>query len=248
MLLGVTVTASEKEIKDAYKKLALKYHPDKNKGDLNAESIFKRIGVAQSTLCNSTERKLYDMYGCGPLSKEELEFCDNYGSPDPYSVFVKYVAYRKRVRMDEYKGRANLEPGTRVHIAQGAGRILGYSSENNGFTVEVDGSKYEVVRAEITQILEVTLQDLSSAKEINGETATIVHRTADGSKYCVELKCGRKLMVKKTNVLLAGGTKITYNGRRGIIAKAKAGKYLVSVDGRHGATESMLVPMEDVWI
>ncbi|KAJ2708996.1 Type I HSP40 co-chaperone, partial [Coemansia sp. D1744] len=62
-LLGVDSGASEGELKKAYRKLALKYHPDKNKGNEEANEKFKEISHAYEILADSEKRKVYDMYG-----------------------------------------------------------------------------------------------------------------------------------------------------------------------------------------
>ena len=59
-LLGVAKTASDKEIKSAYRKLAKKYHPDVNPGDKAAEAKFKEITAAYNLLSNENLRKQYD--------------------------------------------------------------------------------------------------------------------------------------------------------------------------------------------
>ncbi len=62
-ILGVKKTASDDEIKKAYKKLALKYHPDHNKNDSKAEEKFKDINEAYAVLKDKEKRKQYDMFG-----------------------------------------------------------------------------------------------------------------------------------------------------------------------------------------
>ncbi|WP_017732768.1 DnaJ C-terminal domain-containing protein [Nafulsella turpanensis] len=62
-ILGVSKTASADEIKKAYRKLAVKYHPDKNKGDKAAEDKFKEVSEAYNVLSNPEKRKQYDQMG-----------------------------------------------------------------------------------------------------------------------------------------------------------------------------------------
>lgn len=61
--LGVTKSATEEEIKKAYRKLAMKYHPDRNKGDKAAEEKFKEINAAYEVLSDPQKKAAYDRYG-----------------------------------------------------------------------------------------------------------------------------------------------------------------------------------------
>ena len=61
-ILGISPSATESEIKKAYRKLAVKYHPDKNK-DPTAEDKFKEISLAHEVLSNPEKRQIYDQYG-----------------------------------------------------------------------------------------------------------------------------------------------------------------------------------------
>ena len=62
-VLGVSKTATDAEIKKAYRKLAMKYHPDYNPGDKEAEEKFKEINEAHEVLSDPEKRQRYDQYG-----------------------------------------------------------------------------------------------------------------------------------------------------------------------------------------
>src|SRR5579883_1947077 len=62
-VLGVDKKASQDDIKKAYRKLAIKYHPDKNPGDKKAEEKFKEINEANDVLSDPEKRKKYDEVG-----------------------------------------------------------------------------------------------------------------------------------------------------------------------------------------
>ena len=61
--LGVTKSSSPEEIKKAYRKLAMQYHPDKNQGNKKAEEKFKEISEAYEVLSDAEKKKNYDMFG-----------------------------------------------------------------------------------------------------------------------------------------------------------------------------------------
>src|SRR6266487_2970537 len=61
--LGVPKTASDEDIKKAYRKLARQYHPDRNPGDKQAEQHFKEVQEAYDVLSDKTKRTQYDRFG-----------------------------------------------------------------------------------------------------------------------------------------------------------------------------------------
>jgi len=79
-LLGIGKDASQDEIKKAYRKLAIKYHPDKNPDNPEAELKFKEVSEAYSVLSDHEKRKNYDMYGHEGVSQSFSGF-------DPRDIF-----------------------------------------------------------------------------------------------------------------------------------------------------------------
>src|SRR4051812_50159461 len=62
-ILGVAKGADADEIKKAYRKMAIKYHPDKNQGDKDAEEKFKEAAEAYEVLSNPEKRQRYNQFG-----------------------------------------------------------------------------------------------------------------------------------------------------------------------------------------
>ena len=72
-LLGVTRDATDKDIRQAYRKLARQYHPDVNPGDPGSEEKFKEINEAHEVLSDKDKRRKYDRYGDRWMHADELE-------------------------------------------------------------------------------------------------------------------------------------------------------------------------------
>src|SRR5437870_3053820 len=84
-VLGVARGAHEDEIKRAYRKLAVKFHPDKNPNDPHAEEKFKELGEAYDVLIDSDKRAAYDRYGHAAFSQGAGGFGG--GFHDPFDIF-----------------------------------------------------------------------------------------------------------------------------------------------------------------
>lgn len=72
-VLGISKTATDKEVKQAYRKLARKHHPDLNPNDKNAQQKFQEINEANEVLSDIDNRKKYDKYGKDWKHGEEFE-------------------------------------------------------------------------------------------------------------------------------------------------------------------------------
>jgi len=86
-VLGLQKGAGEEEIKKAYRKLAVKYHPDKNPGDKTAEEKFKELGEAYEVLNEPQKRAAYDQYGHAAFDRRAGGFGRAGGFHDPFEVF-----------------------------------------------------------------------------------------------------------------------------------------------------------------
>src|SRR5262245_52176278 len=109
-ILGVPATASDEEMKRAYRRLALRHHPDRNPGDRRAEERFKEISEAYAVLMDPARRREYDRLRgertagsqpTGPSWKEEELFRDLFRDPRTASIFEELT--REWTRMG-YRG------------------------------------------------------------------------------------------------------------------------------------------------
>ena len=84
--LGVEKTASKEDIKKTYRQLSMKYHPDHNPGNAEAEEMFKEINEAYSTLSDDDKRAQYDNPNNGSFSGLFNSFAQNFGGFRGYST------------------------------------------------------------------------------------------------------------------------------------------------------------------
>src|SRR5713226_6231097 len=97
-ILGVKKTATEDEIKKAYRNLAKKYHPDKNKGNKEAENKFKEVSEAYAVLSDKEKREQYDRLG-----REAFSFGG--GGANPFGGF-DFSQFTNRSRRGGRRGTA----------------------------------------------------------------------------------------------------------------------------------------------
>src|ERR1043165_707814 len=107
-VLGVSRDASEEEIKKAYRKQAVKFHPDKNPGDKAAEESFKELGHAYEVLSDPQKRAAYDQYGHAAFDARSRAGRGG-GFHDPFEVFREVFGGGGGI-FDEFFGGQRQDP------------------------------------------------------------------------------------------------------------------------------------------
>lgn len=135
-VLGVHRNASEDELKSVYRKLALKYHPDRNPGDRDAEEKFKEAAEAYEVLRDREKRSLYDQFGHAGL--ERTGFSGFGGFEDIFSsfgdIFEDFFGFGTRGRT---RSRAQRGSDLRYDLT------LSFMHAAFGTETEIDVSKLE---------------------------------------------------------------------------------------------------------
>ncbi|MDH3555202.1 MAG: molecular chaperone DnaJ [Deltaproteobacteria bacterium] len=130
-VLGVDRRASEEEIKKTYRKLALKYHPDRNPGDKEAEDNFKEAAEAYEVLRDSEKRNIYDQFGHEGL--QGTGFTGFGGFEDIFSTFGDIF--------EDFFGFGNRSRGQRTTARPGADLLYDLRI---GFAEAIFGTEKEI--------------------------------------------------------------------------------------------------------
>lgn len=135
-ILGVSRTATEEEIKKSYRRLALKYHPDRNPGDKEAEERFKEAAEAYEVLSDPEKRAIYDRYGHEGLASTGFQgfrgFDDIFASFS--DIFSDIFGFSNGTR-----GRTAARPGVDLRYDLS----LSFMEAALGTTKEIEIEKYE---------------------------------------------------------------------------------------------------------
>jgi len=205
--LGVPATSSVEDIKKAYKKLAIKYHPDKNPNNPQATETFKEISEAYEVLSDDKKRQTYDKYGKDALkeggfsahSAEDI-FAQFFGGASPFSSFFggggrggprkgENIVHELQVTLEDlYKGKTSKLAVMRNVICkkcEGSGAKAGVDA---GQCKSCDGRGVKVI---IKQMGPMIQQMQTVCPECGGKGETI--KEEDKCKECK----GKKVVKEK---------------------------------------------------
>lgn len=177
-LLEIKTTASELEIKKAYRKLAIKYHPDKNPDDEQAAETFKKISEAYQVLSDTEKRAKYDQYGIQEGGAAEMvdpeKFFDDIFGGESFVPYVGELTMLKNLtkemelqNMEEEEKAAELEvmkEGERYYDTNSAiksSMLLG-DANLNGLSIE---EQKKLIEEEKAKKLEAERKKLEEEQE-----------------------------------------------------------------------------------
>ncbi len=189
-ILGVDRNASESEIKKAYRKLAMKYHPDHSKGDKQAEEKFKKISEAYAVLSDKEKRKQYDTYG-------EAGFHQKFSQEDIFRDFDFSQILREFGLGSAFSGR-----GGRVRFS------FGGSPFGSAFSSRQSGAEH-LKGADLVYELPLTLEEVASGTT---RTVTLQHQ---GKTENVVVKIPKGMVAGKKLRLAGKGEPGPYGGPPG---------------------------------
>ena len=189
-ILGVNKSATEEEIKKAYRKLAMKYHPDHTKGDKSSEEKFKKISEAYAVLSDKEKRKEYDMYGAEG-------FQQRFSQEDIFRGFNINDIFREFGfgGSNFFGGR-----GGRTRFSFDSGSPFGFGAEQQ--QAQVRGS-------DLTYELALTLREVASG---TSKSVTLQHQ---GRTEKITVKIPKGMITGKKLRLAGKGNPSPYGGPAG---------------------------------
>lgn len=189
-ILGVSKTASDAEIKKQYRKLAMKFHPDKSKGDKAAEAKFKEVSEAYAVLSDKEKRKQYDTFG-------STNFQQRYSQEDIFREFDFGSIFREF-------GFGGGGPGG----GRGGGFRFSFGGDSP-FGGQSRGARTQMKGSDLVYELPLTLH------EVHSGTEKTVSLQRDGRTETVTVKIPAGMVSGKKLRLTGKGEASPYGGPAG---------------------------------
>eukprot|EP00111_Clytia_hemisphaerica_P016577 TCONS_00049106-protein len=175
-ILGVDRSCTEAELKKAYRKLALKYHPDKNQDD-GASEKFKEIGEAYEILKDPDKRKIYDQYGeeglKGGMGGRGADFSGyggfNFSSFDPHETFKQFFGDNDPFReFESFGGFGGPGRSGFSNFMGGANNFSNMGGHHSGFggSPQKDPSVEHFLNVTLEEILQGTTKKMKITREV----------------------------------------------------------------------------------
>lgn len=175
-ILGLEKSATDAEIKQAYRRLAMKYHPDRNPDDTAAaEAEFKKIKEAHEVLADPARRRAYDSAGFAKSADYQDIFADIFGNG--FNPFNHQYTRRQAVQIveitlaDAYTGRTITIDGQKISIP--AGIRPGSQFELNGRIIRIEISPHSLYKRANDDLL--TDVEISSIEAMLGVDVVLEH-------------------------------------------------------------------------
>ena len=197
-VLGVSRDVSDEDCKKAYRKLAVKFHPDKNPGDKSAEGKFKELGEAYEVLSDADKRAAYDRYGHSAFQQGggAGSSAGQGGFHDPSDIFSQVFGGRGGI-FDELFGGGRSESG-----GNATGSDLRFDLELN-FEEAVRGCEKKI-----------SVSKLDSCSDCNGSGA----QSGSGKVTCSTCR-GKGRVIRSNGIFSVQQTCPTCNGQGSNIEK-----------------------------
>ena len=179
--LGVSPDATEDEIRKAYKKLAIKWHPDKNQNKEEAEEKFKAISEAYSVLGNKEKRREYD----GFCSGINFDFSSGFDGEDPFEMFSAFFGGKNPFKSDIF------DDDDDFGSFGGFGGFKGMGGKDFNFSSMMGGGSFQgTSTSTTTQIIngKKITKTVTTTIDKNGKKTQKVREEADGhvKEYLIE--------------------------------------------------------------
>jgi curved DNA-binding protein CbpA len=256
-ILGLDKNADENQIKKAYKKLAIKYHPDKNPNNKEAEEKFKTICEAYSILSDKDKKEQYDRFGKQGINSNFRcntnvnpdEIFNSFFRSDPFNDFESNIfsnISNIRIRKSDENKIDIISNGTRVLIKDlinskelnnCIGIVKGYDISKKKYLIRTCNKDIFIKDDNFIQLLNVTIHNLKSNSFLNGMKTNVIDYI--NGRYVVDLNRNRYSLTSE-NLIVDKNSKVkiinlksnkSINGKWGLVLNfdSVSNRYIIKI-------------------